>query len=165
MYLLDTHVILELRKAKSGQTDPGLIAWAASIARPSLFISALNLLELDNAAGRLARKDKAAGAALKSWVDMQVRKAFDGRILAIDAAVVTMLLQLPPMRTRDGLLAATAKEHGLTLATRNVAAFKAARVKLVNPWGYRGEDIDEDGDWRQATKSGPVWLKSLFVRA
>ena len=165
MYLLDTGVILELRKAKSGQTDPGLIAWASSIARQSLFMSALNLLELDNAAERLARRDKVAGAALKSWIDTQVRKAFDGRILAIDAAVVTMLSHLPPMPPRDGLLAATAKEHGLVLATRNAAAFKAAKIKLVNPWGYTGEEVGEDGDWRQATKSGPVWLKNLFVRA
>lgn len=165
MYLLDTGIILELRKAKSGQTDPGLIAWASGVPRQSLFISALNLLELDSAAERLARKDKIAGAALQSWIDAQVRKAFDGRVLAIDAAVVSMVSRLPAMAPRDALLAATAKEHGLTLATRNIAAFKAARVKLLNPWGYTGDDADEDGDWRQAAKSGPVWLKSLFVRA
>ena len=65
---------------------------------------------------------------------------------------------------RDALLAATAIEHGLTLVTRQTAAYKGARVKLFNPWGYTPED-EEDADWRQAGRAGPLWLKNLFVRA
>ena len=60
MFLLDTGVVLELRKARAGQSDPGLAAWAAGIARQKLFISALNLLEIESVVARLGRKDRAA---------------------------------------------------------------------------------------------------------
>jgi len=164
MYLLDTAVVFELRKAKAGRTDPGLAAWAASAATQNLFLSALTLLELENGAARLEGRDKAAGAALRGWIGGQVMAAFDGRILPVDAAVVRRRGQLAYADARDGLLAATALEHGLTLVTRNTAAFKAGRVKLFNPWGYT-PDADEDDDWGQAARTGPLWLKNLFVRA
>jgi hypothetical protein len=61
------------------------------------------------------------------------------------------------------LLASTALEHGLTLVTRNIAAFKAGRVRTFNPWGY-SPAAEEDADWRQAARAGPLWLKNLFVR-
>ena len=162
MYLLDTPIVFELRKAKAGQTDAGLASWAAGVARQSLFISAVTLLELGNAAGRQERIDKAAGTALREWIEGPVIGAFDGRILPVDVAVVRRRGQLPYVDARDGLLAATAIEHGLTLVTRNTAAFKAGRVKLFNPWGYTPED--EGDDWGQAGRSGPLWLKNLFVR-
>jgi toxin FitB len=164
MYLLDTQVVLELRKARAGRTDPGLAAWGAGVARQNLFLSALTLLELENGAGRVEKQDKAAGAALRGWIGDQVMRAFEGRVLPVDAAVVRRRAQLPFADTRDALLAATAIEHGLTLVTRQTAAFKGGRVKLFNPWGYAPEDED-DGDWRQAARTGPLWLKNLFVRA
>ena len=164
MYLLDTQVVLELRKAKAGRTDAGLATWATGVSRQNLFLSALSLLELENGAARAERQDKGAGAALRAWVADQVMPAFEGRILAVDAAVARRRAQLTLTDTRDALLAATAIEHGLTLVTRQTAAFKSARVKLFNPWGYTPEDED-DSDWRQAARTGPVWLKNLFVRA
>jgi predicted nucleic acid-binding protein len=164
MYLLDTQVVLELRKAKAGRTDAGLATWATGVSRQNLFLSALSLLELENGAARAERQDKGAGAALRTWVADQVMPAFEGRILAVDAAVARRRAQLTLTDTRDALLAATAIEHGLTLVTRQTAAFKGARVKLFNPWGYTPEDED-DSDWRQAARTGPVWLKNLFVRA
>ena len=133
MYLLDTGVVLELRKARSGQSDPGLAAWAATVARQKLFISALNLLEIESAAARLGRKDRAAGLEVRGWIDNHVMPAFEGRVLPVDAAVVRRRAQLPYANTRDGLLAATALEHGLTFVTRKVSAFRAGRVKLLNP--------------------------------
>lgn len=163
MFLLDTPVVLELRKAKAGRTDAGLATWAAGVSPQTLFVSALTLLELENGAARAEARDKAAGAALRDWIGAQVMPAFDGRILAVDAAVVRRRGQLPYADGRDGLLAATALEHGLTLVTRNTAAFKAGRVKLFNPWGYT-PDADEDDDWGQAARTGPMWLKNLFVR-
>lgn len=164
MFLLDTQVVLELRKAKAGRTDAGLASWAAGVSPQTLFLSALTLLELENGAARAEARDKAAGAALRDWIGGQVMRAFDGRILAIDAAVVRRRGTLPYADGRDGLLAATALEHGLTLVTRNTAAFKAGRVKLFNPWGYT-PDADEGDDWGQAARTGPLWLKNLFVRA
>jgi predicted nucleic acid-binding protein len=164
MYLLDTGVVLELRKARAGRTDPGLTGWAAGIPRQSLFLSALTLLELDTGAGTAEAKDKAAGAALRSWIDAQVMPAFEGRILPVDVAVVRRRGQLSYADARDGLLAATALEHGLTLVTRTPAAFKAGRVKVFNPWGYAPDAFDEEADWGQAARTGPLWLKNLFVR-
>lgn len=164
MYLLDTGVVLELRKAKTGRTDPGLASWAAGVPRQSLFLSALTLLELDAGAAAAGRKDKAAGAALRGWIDAQVLAAFEGRILPVDVAVVRRRAQLAYADARDGLIAATALEHGLTLATRTPAAFKAGRVKTFNPWGYAPDALDDEADWGQAARTGPLWLKNLFVR-
>ena len=166
MYLLDTAVVLELRKARAGQSDPGLAAWAAGIARQKLFISALNLLEMESAAARLARKDRAAGLLVRQWIDDRVMPAFEGRVLPVDAAVVRRRAQLPYANTRDGLLAATALEHGLTLVTHKVSAFRAGRVKLLNPSGVSAQPAgDEDEDWGQASQAGHQWLKNLYVRA
>ena len=54
MYLLDTGVVFELRKARAGRTDPVFASWASGLARQNLFISTLTLLELDNGAARVA---------------------------------------------------------------------------------------------------------------
>ena len=167
MYLLDTHVVLELRKAGVAQSDPGLTAWAAGIPRQRLFLSALSLLEIENAAARLGRKDRAAGLAVRAWIDERVMPAFDGRILPVDAAVVRRRAQLPYANTRDGLLAATALEGGFTLVTHRVAAFRAGRVKVLNPSGFVAAPggTDEDEDWSHGTQTSRQWLKNLYVRA
>ncbi|MEO6279390.1 PIN domain-containing protein [Roseateles sp.] len=165
MFLLDTGIVLELRKAKAGQADAGLMAWAAGIPRQKLFISALNLLEIENAAARLGRKDRAAGLVVRGWIDERVTPAFEGRVLAVDAAVVRRRAQLPYANTRDGLLAATALEHGLTFVTHRVSAFRAGRVKLLNPSGYVAPPSDDDEDWAHGTQTGHQWLKNLYVRA
>lgn len=165
MYLLDTGIVLELRKARAGPADAGLAAWAAGIARPQLFISALTLLEIENAAARLARKDRAAGLVVRDWIDQRVMPAFEGRILPVDAAVVRRRAQLPYANTRDGLLAATALTQGLTFVTHRVSAFRAGRVKLLNPSGYVAPPSEDDEDWSHGTQTGSQWLKNLYVRA
>lgn len=165
MYLLDTGVVGELRKARSGQTDAGLAAWAGGVPRHSLFISALTLVELDTGAAQLEQKDRAAAAAVRAWIETQVLPAFEGRILAVDTAVALRRGQIAYTDARDGLLAATALEHGLTLVTRHPGAFKAGKVKVFNPWGYTPDMQEEDADWGQAAKAGPLWLKNLFVRS
>lgn len=163
MHLLDTDIVHELRNAKTGATDAGLTAWAAGVARSSLFISALTLLELETAAARAERRDKAHGKQLRDWLDNRVTPAFDGRILAIDAAVVRRRPQVPLTDSRDALLAATALEHSLTLTTRDPTPFaKVPRLKLFNPWGYRPEEPEED--WGEAAKAGAQWLRNIFVR-
>jgi predicted nucleic acid-binding protein len=165
MYLIDTGIVLELRKAKTPHADPGLTAWASGIARQKLFISALNLLELENAAARLGKKDRAAGLVVREWIDNHVMPAFEGRVLPVDANIVRRRGQLPYANTRDGLLAATALEHGLTFVTRRVASFRAGRVKLLNPSGHHVQPPDEDEDWGQGAQTGHLWLKNLYVRA
>jgi toxin FitB len=165
MFLLDTGIVLELRKAKARDADAGLTAWAAALPRQKLFISALNLLELENAAARLARKDRAAGLVVRDWIDNRVMPAFEGRVLPVDSAIVRRRAQLPYANTRDGLLAATALEHGLTFVTHRVSAFRAGRVKLLNPSGYVAQPSDEEEDWAHGAQSGQQWLKNLYVRA
>ena len=165
MYLLDTQVVLELRKAKAGDADLGVQKWAAEVAPPKLFISAITLLELENSVVRQERKDKTAGAALRAWLDDRVMKAFDGRVLALDAAVARRRGNVPLVNSRDALLAATALVHGLTLVTRDVVAFRSSRAKLFNPWGYAPEAVEEDAaDWRAVAKGSPLWIKNLFLR-
>jgi predicted nucleic acid-binding protein len=164
MYLLDTPIVLELRKARAGQADSGLAAWAAGVARERLFLSALSLVELGGMAARTARGDKVAGAMLRAWIDKQVMTAFEDRILPLDAAVARRRGELGIADTRDALFAATALEHGLTLVTRNKAAFKGARIKLFDPSGYRPSEPEEEADWRSAARNGPLWLRNLFVR-
>ena len=164
MYLLDTDIVFELRNAKAGATDPGLAAWATRAPRASLFISAVTLLELETAVAQTERRDKAAGAALRAWLDGPVIQAFEGRILAVDAAVARGRARVALVDSRDALLAATALDHGLTLVTRNVAAFKVNRLKVFNPWGYKPDALDDGEDWGQAAKAGSQWLRNIFVR-
>jgi toxin FitB len=160
MYLLDTDVVAALRKAKAQPAEAGLPGWARSVPRDQLFVSALTLVELE-AACRQPR-DKAAVARLQQWLDEQVVPAFEGRILAVDLAVTRRRRGVALADDRDALLAATGLEHGLTLATRRGGAYKAGRVRLVDPWAYTPQD---DLDWREAARAGgPQWIKNLFVR-
>jgi predicted nucleic acid-binding protein len=164
MYLLDTAIVYELRKAKAGDAEPGLAAWAGAAQRQNLFISALTLLELETGARKLERLSKATGQHVRTWIEEQVLAAFDGRVLPVDATVVRRAAQLGYSETRDGLLAATALEHGMTLVTRNTAAFRSGKVKLFNPAGYKPATDEDDTDWRQAARTSSLWLKNLFVR-
>jgi predicted nucleic acid-binding protein len=166
MHLLDTEVVYELRNAKTGGADAGLAAWAASVARTNLFISAITLMELETAAARAERADKARSGPFREWLDQRVSPAFDGRILPVDAAVARRRSQVPLPHARDGLLAATALEHGLTLATRDAATFgKVPRLKLFNPWQYKPEALADEEDWGQVAKAGSQWLRNIFVRS
>ena len=161
MYLLDTPIVFDLRRARAAQSDTGLAGWASGVARERLFLSAISLVELGAAA---ARANKASGAALRAWIDDQVVPAFEGHILPLDAAVARRRGDLAITDTRDALFAATALEHGLSLVTRNKAAFKGARVRLYDPTGYRPAETEDAADWRTAGRSGPLWLRNLFIR-
>jgi predicted nucleic acid-binding protein len=163
MYLLDTDVIWALRGFDAGGTNEALFEWAASQMPSTLFVSAISLMEFENGTRLLERKDKPAAGATRKWLDTRVRPAFDGRIIAIDDAVVHSWAHLGYSDFRDGVLAATALQHGLIIATRNVENFRSGKVKTINPWSHTS-DADEL-DWRRASRSAPIWLKSLFVRA
>lgn len=136
-FLLDTNVVSELRKAKSGKAHPSVTAWAAQIPAGSLYLSAITLLELEMGVLQLERRDAEQGMTLRTWLDGHVLPAFAGRVLAVDAAVA---LQCAPLHVpdklseRDAMIAATALVHGMTVVTRNVADFEASGVLLLNPW-------------------------------
>jgi predicted nucleic acid-binding protein len=137
VYLLDTNVVSELRKAKSGKADRHVAAWAASVPAGSLYLSAITVLELEMGVLQIERRDRAQGGLMRTWMDEHVLPAFAGRVLAVDAAVALRCARLHvPNRLaeRDALIAATALVHGMTVVTRNVVDFKAAKVALIDPW-------------------------------
>jgi predicted nucleic acid-binding protein len=137
MYLLDTNVISELRKAGSGRADVNVVQWASVVAPISLFISAMTIFELELGILQIERRDEAQAKILRHWVDRHVLKAFEQRILAVDVAVAQQCaaLHVPdPRASRDAFIAATALVHGLTVVTRNTKDFEGSGARLLNPW-------------------------------
>ena len=137
MYLLDTNVISELRKAKSARIDKNVEAWANSVSANSLFLSVITILELETGLLLIERKDSAQAAVLRSWLNGHVLPAFSGRILAVDTAVAQCCAKLhvpDPRSDRDAMIAATAIIHGMTVVTRNVIDFEPTGVEILNPW-------------------------------
>lgn len=139
MFVLDTDVVSELRRAKSGKADPQVVAWASSVPQGALFLSAISVLELEMGVLSVTRRDAAQGALLRAWLDGHVLPAFAGRVLAVDTAVALCCARLhvpDPCAERDALIAATAIVHGMTVVTRNVSDFVATGVALFNPWEF-----------------------------
>ena len=137
MFLLDTNVISELRKAKAGKADPNVAAWARTIPIGSLFLSVIVIQELEIGVLLAERRDPAKGAILRIWLDDHVLPSFSGRILPVDTAVArrSAALHVPDLRpVRDGLIAATGLIHGMTVVTRNETDFAPTGVSLLNPW-------------------------------
>lgn len=139
MYLLDTTVISELRKAKSGKADQKVLAWAESVLAASLYVSAITVLELETGVLLVERRDPAQGAVLRTWLNTHVLPAFSDRILPVDTAVAQHCAKLhvpDPRSDRDALIAATALVHGMPVITRNIQDFAPTGVELLNPWDY-----------------------------
>ncbi len=137
--LLDTNVISELRKAKTGKINPNVKAWAESVLPTDLFLSVITLLELEMGIGLIEQRDSLQAALLQKWLNHHVLPAFEGRSLAVDTAVALRCgkLHVPnPRSERDALIGATALVHKMTVVTRNVDDFKLLGVQLINPWGY-----------------------------
>jgi toxin FitB len=137
MYLLDTNVVSELRKARAGKADRNVAAWAESVPTASLFISAITVHEIELGVLLKERKDTAQEAILRAWFDERVLPAFAGRILAVDSAIAkcSASLHVPdPRPTRDMFIAATALVHRMAVVTRNVVDFQETGVEIINPW-------------------------------
>ena len=163
MFLLDAEILFDLRHARADGDGAALAGWAQRTSRQAMFLSALSLVELENAAARAAKQGKAAGAAWRDWIDGQVLPAFEGRVLPVDLAVVRRRAALILDNDRDALLAATALEHGLTLVAYRASAFRGTRVKLLDP-SRATPDAGDDGDWREATRGRSPWIRNLFIR-
>jgi predicted nucleic acid-binding protein len=137
MFLLDTNVVSELRKVKTGKADKNVTAWAESVSASDLFLSSITILELEIGVGLVERRDDSQGKMLRAWLDNQVLPTFQGRILSVDTVVAQCCakLHIPnPCADRDSLIAATALVHKMTVVTRNVADFSATSVCILNPW-------------------------------
>ena len=137
MYLLDTNVVSELRKSRTGKANTGVVEWANSVSTPSLFLSSISVLELEIGVLLIERNDQTRGTLLRTWLDQQVMPAFENRVLTVDVAVARRCagLQVPDRHSdRDALFAATALVHGFVVVTRNVSDFDTTGVELLNPW-------------------------------
>jgi len=135
MYLLDTNVVSELRKA--GKAHRSVRTWAQALPASSLYLSSISILELEIGILLIERRDRKQGSILRGWMDRHVLPTFVGRILAVDAVVAQRCaaLHVPdPRSDRDALIAATALVHGLMVVTRNVSDFQSMGVALVDPW-------------------------------
>lgn len=137
MYLLDTNILSELRRARSGEADRSVVNWADSVDAADLYLSVITVQELEIGVLLAERRDRSQRAVLRTWMDAHVLPAFAGRILAVDMAVAlrSARLHVPDLRpVRDGLIAATALVHGMTVVTRNVIDFATTGVPVLNPW-------------------------------
>lgn len=134
MYLLDTNVVYELRKGD--RANERVRAWLESVDEAELFVSVLVAGELRQGVERLRRRDAAQARRLDRWL-RQILEGYAERVLPIDASVADLWgrLNVPqPISTVDGLLAATALVHDLTLVTRNVKDVERTRARVLNPW-------------------------------
>jgi len=137
MFLLDTNVVSELRKIRQGRADVHVALWAQQVEVADLYLSVISVEELEIGVLLAERRDPVQGAALRGWLDQHVLPTFQGRILSVDTAVAqrSARLHVPdPRPQRDGLIAATALVHGMTVVTRNVTDFAPCGVPLLNPW-------------------------------
>lgn len=137
MFLLDTNVVSELRKARSGKADRNVTAWAASVPLTQLFLSVVTIHELEIGVLLAERRDPRQGKLLRAWLDGRVVAGFGTRIVPVDTAIVrrSARLHVPnPRPFRDALIAATALVHGMSVVTRNLAGFEPTGVPLVDPW-------------------------------
>jgi len=139
MYLLDTHVLSELRRRD--RIDPRVAAWADTVEQDALYLSVVTILEVELGILAVERRDPAQAALLRRWLEDRVLPAFDARILPIDTAVARACarLHVPDRRAeRDAMIGATALTHRMTVVTRNVGDFEPMRVGVMNPWDWPG---------------------------
>lgn len=133
-YLIDTNVLSELRRKHA---DPQVVAWVQARPRQSLYLSVLSLGEIRK--GIEGVSDTAFRQTLTDWLEVELPNYFIGRLLDIDRQIADRWgrMQASAGRTLpaiDGLLAATALQHDLTLVTRNTKDFSGLNLRLIDPW-------------------------------
>lgn len=136
-WLLDTNVVSELRKPSC---DPAVKAWSDNQPPGSLFLSTVTVAEIRLGIER--RDDSAFRRELTAWLDHSLRPWFAERILQVDEEVILEWRRMVEKGRKEGttfsqpdlFIAATARLHDLSVATRNVTDFERAGVGVFNPW-------------------------------
>jgi predicted nucleic acid-binding protein len=136
MIVLDTNVVSEAMKA---QASPAVRAWLDEQAAETLYLTSVTLAELLYGIATLpsGRRKEALAKTLSGLLEL-----FGDRMLAFDAEAARHYAELAlaaraagrGFPTPDGYIAAMAKARGFTVATRDVAPFLAAGLKVLNPW-------------------------------
>lgn len=134
MYLLDTNVISETRKPRP---HGAVLSWMRSVAQEHLLLSAITLLELQQGAELTRRQDTNTAKRLDDWI---THLSATMTILPADDQVcretARIMVSKTPGLFQDAFIAATARVHRLTVATRNLRDFKHFEVATYNPFTY-----------------------------
>lgn len=136
-YLLDTNVVSEWTKPRP---NPGVIKWLAQVDEDEVFLSVVTFAELRHGIERLPAGRRRR--QLDQWLRGELALRFEGRIVLIDGAIADEWGRLVarqeargrPITATDGLIAATARVHALTLVTRNATDFQVSVKAVLNPW-------------------------------
>jgi toxin FitB len=136
-FLLDTNIISEVRKPNA---NPNVRAWFVKVGATALYLSVLVVGEIRQGIEHLRRRDPRQAEMFEAWLMVLLRDYRD-RILPLTAEIADEWgrLNVPDaIPAVDGLMAATAKVHGLTLVTRNVADFERTNARLLDPFKPAG---------------------------
>jgi len=136
-FLLDTNVPSELTRRRSA---PQVERWLTEAENETLFFSVISLAEICKGIAKLPESKKRA--QLQDWLDSVLRPWFAGRILPVTEPIAERMGRWAgegeatgrAIKIADGLIAATAFEHDMTLVTRNVRDFASFGVPIFNPW-------------------------------
>ena len=133
-FLLDTNILSELRKGK--RCNSNVASWAAKESDQAHYISVLSLGEIRKGIEFLRKKSPADCISFEIWLQ-KIQSDYSNCTIAITSEIAGRWGELSALRPRpviDSLLAATAIEHGLTLATRNTKDFEGLQISIVNPF-------------------------------
>ena len=133
-FLLDTNILSELRKRRL--VNPKVQAWYSTVPDSELFTSVLVIGEIRRGIELKRPTDPTFAAKLERWL-RGIQQNFQDKILPVTQEIAEVWGALSPTRPLaepDGLIAATAIHHSLTLVTRNVRDVQRSGVTILNPW-------------------------------
>lgn len=135
--LLDTVTLSEFRKAR--RIDPAVDRWQRHHLGDEMWISVVTPMEIRKGVLMVRKKDPEFAADLDRWLTRTVIPDFIHRTLGVDISIALQAAEyraIHGLSPNDSLIAATAKLHGFTLATRNTADFEPAGIPVTNPWEF-----------------------------